>query len=179
MPATERRASAGTRAAREELKAARPTGSESTPEPTMDLTRLAVEEGSEAWPSSVADAARMAVERRPSARRVDIAGLATCRALAPCRARRAREQLRSMACRSTSLLGKKNSHTDWHELAPQKAQQEFADRHPLLSSPALGVRLLTALQVLQVPRVNETSPHSRLEVPRQARPEAWPRRPRR
>lgn len=48
---------AGTIATRELLKAATPTGNESTPEPTMDLTRLAVEAGRPAWPSSSAAAA--------------------------------------------------------------------------------------------------------------------------
>ena len=55
-PATVRSTIAGKMAVRALLKAATPTGSESTPDPTMDLTRLAVDEERPALPSSCAAA---------------------------------------------------------------------------------------------------------------------------
>ena len=90
-PATASSVSAGRMAVRALLNAATPTGSESTPEPTMDLTRFAVLADSPALPSSSAAAAAAAtnVVARSTGRGAtrDESGR-TCSAVTPQRARR-------------------------------------------------------------------------------------------
>ena len=90
-PATASSVSAGRIAVRALLNAATPTGSESTPEPTMDLTRFAVDAERPALPSSsAAAAAATSVVARSTGRGAasrDDSGR-TCSAATPPRARR-------------------------------------------------------------------------------------------
>ena len=65
-PATASSVRAGRMAVRALLKAATPTGSESTPEPTMDLTRFAVDAVRPALPSSRARMMSLHLQRGPA-----------------------------------------------------------------------------------------------------------------